>query len=729
MFMKREQSTALTLEIERINLLYQQNVFGLIAMSANAAAFIYIAWPNVSHSLLLAWYLILQASFLVRVIATYLWNRKKSAILSFDDVERWHNFIKLTLFVSGLSWGFCAWISVGSPSTIQHIFAGLLAFGMSAGAVLSYTPSLWAMLAVILPASLAWSVRLLGSGNTDLVLLGILVAVFAGLAVKAAHKLNNFVLTFLRMIVSNRESEERLRMARDSSSAVSWDWYPEKGLFLCEGNLHLLFGMDASSHSDTLESFIGGIGIEDRDKFISEFSQARETGQMDSEVSLGWRDGSDHWVAMRGRASAFKDGRLTRMTGIFWDVTTKNVQDKLRRERDVFEAANKRQLVFLANVSHEIRTPLAAINGFAELMLDSSSHVKGVREPAQIILRNGKYLSSIVNDLLDLAKLETDQLYIQRASLFPLAEIKDSLSLIEDSARQKNLEVSICSKTPIPETIISDAVRFRQILINLLVNAVKYTEKGSIEVELSFEQNKERGGTLRILIKDTGIGMSEETKANLFQPFVRGTQHIHRVPGSGLGLALSRRLVRNLGGDLKLLASTVGHGSTFELNIETGDVRNVKFVWHEEREDQVISFQNFEKANPSPQLCGRKILLVEDEPDLREMMNAFLTRQGASIQMATNGEEAVSLASQQCFDTILMDIKMPVMDGYQATKLLRQRGYQQPIVALTAHANSDDRQRCYDAGCDNYLSKPVDMALLLKIMDGEPSGVPIRVKN
>ncbi len=741
-----KRTPAVELEIQRIDLLYQQNITGLVAMFANSVAFTWIAWNYENHFALMTWATVLNLSLLARAIATLYWQRTKSGLASMADVQRWHHFITLLLFVSGLSWGYCGWISIDSPSPVQHIFAGLLVFGMSAGAIVTYAPSLGAMFAVVLPAVTIWGGGLILTKNPDFILLGTLVLLFFGLGVKAGRNLNRFVASFLRLNAKYQESEERLRMARDSSSAVNWDWFPQKDLFLCHGNLKELFDISGTRFEGTFDNFVEAIPSKEREKvrnlFMAAQKSAQETTRIDSEISLAWSDSSNHWIAIRGRANIEPNGTVERFTGIGWDVTTKNNEAELRHERDLLETSNKKQLVFLANVSHEIRTPLAAINGFSELILRNQALPAGVHESMKTILRNGKYLVSLVNDLLDLAKLETDQLYVQIGNASVVDEIKDCLAIVQESLAGKNLTLDVVHDTKIPTTFQTDTVRFRQILINLLVNAIKYTEQGSIRLNLACHSTSTEQGVFRLTITDTGIGMSVDSQRNLFQPFSRGeNSRAKKVPGSGLGLALSRRLARNLGGDLKLISSTPGEGTTFELEIATGPVIGPVTNFNNEFNLSTISASPTRDIEPAPaalsteapaavsavplknrpRLVGKRILLVEDEPDLRTLMLELLNLEGAEVTVATNGQEAFTQGLAHAFNAILMDIKMPVMDGYEATERLRKNGYRQPIIALTAHASSVDRSRCRASGCDSYLSKPIDIEHLLDLINQQPS--------
>jgi CheY-like chemotaxis protein len=352
--------------------------------------------------------------------------------------------------------------------------------------------------------------------------------------------------------------------------------------------------------------------------------------------------------------------------------------------------------------------------------LDHHDLPREVANDLGIILRNGKFLVSMVNDLLDFSKSETDPLYIQKSRMYPMREIDDALLMVQPSMAHKGISFKVQCDSLIPETIVSDPTRFRQILINLLSNAIKYTDQGTITVRVSCDK-RSQGGVFRVIVGDTGVGMCDKTQLNLFKPFVRGEpSDVKRVPGSGLGLALSQSLARRLGGDVKLLSSAPGEGSIFEMTLETGDLHETRFLAGDVLRSLPVDALSVGVDRRT--LTGKKLLLVEDDPDLRWLMERILKREGATLEMAENGAEAVTQALRDPYHCILMDIKMPVMDGYRATSLLRARGYRNSIVALTASAGSVDKELCFQAGCDAYLSKPVDAAHLLDVIGKQLGG-------
>jgi PAS domain S-box-containing protein len=369
------------------------------------------------------------------------------------------------------------------------------------------------------------------------------------------------------------------------------------------------------------------------------------------------------------------------------------------------EAANQAKSEFLANMSHEIRTPMTAILGYADLLSGEVELPDEQREQIDLIQRNGRHLIAIINDILDISKIESGHMEVESADC-PLAELIDDVAtLMSGRARHKSLAFEIEFETPIPDRVVTDPLRLRQILVNLAGNAVKFTEQGRVRLVASCRRRR-HDARLRITLDDTGIGLGESELANLFEPFTQADASItRRFGGTGLGLAISKRLADMLGGDLTA-ESTPGEGSRFTLDIPVALPSDVEFLDAPIRRGP---------ASPPPEVrhltLRGHILLAEDGPDNQRLIGHILTRAGAEITVVENGRlalEAVLDADTPGFDLILMDMQMPEMGGYEATRRLRDAGVSTPIVALTAHAMAGDREKCLEAGCDEYASKPID---------------------
>lgn len=391
-------------------------------------------------------------------------------------------------------------------------------------------------------------------------------------------------------------------------------------------------------------------------------------------------------------------------------------QIELDNSRRSAEQANLAKSQFLANMSHEIRTPMTSILGFAENCLDANLGEKDRQEAIGTILRNGDHLLRLINDILDLSKIEAGQLRLERIRTSTVDLFEEARGLMAGAANKKGLAFEVEYRNSIPETIETDPTRLRQALINLIGNAIKFSEKGEVRVIVQLVPAPDAGSDamLEVQVVDTGIGIDPKDLDRLFVPFTQADNSMtRRFGGTGLGLTISRQLCRELGGDLAV-ASTPGEGSRFTLTVSTGALDGVRLI------DQPKHFKIRSDRAPQPtsDTIHARILVAEDGIDNQQLIAFILRKAGAEVVLVENGKEAVdaamlALESDEPFDLILMDMQMPVLDGYSATGDLRSRGYTRPIVALTAHAMADERERCLAAGCDEYASKPIDRRRLL----------------
>ncbi len=392
----------------------------------------------------------------------------------------------------------------------------------------------------------------------------------------------------------------------------------------------------------------------------------------------------------------------------------KKAEADLHRAADAAEAANQAKSVFLANMSHEIRTPMTAILGYADLLLDATQTATDHRKCSQTIRRNGEHLLGIINDILDVSKIEADRMTAERVPCFTRQILADVALLTRPRAAQKELEFKIVVDGRIPARIQTDPLRLKQILVNLVGNAIKFTKKGHILIRVSCEDSLPNGA-IHFDVCDTGIGMTEEQAARIFEPFTQADGSTsRRFGGTGLGLTISKRLATLLGGDIHV-RSQAGEGSTFSVWVDAGPLGDAEMI------DTLpdLDAEDLEsKPTVEVRLTGR-ILLAEDGIDNQELLSMHLRRAGAEVVVASNGRIAVQVASAPApagkFDLVLMDMQMPELDGYEATRELRAMGFKPPIVALTAHASPEERPRCLAAGCTDFLGKPITREQLLAL--------------
>jgi len=383
------------------------------------------------------------------------------------------------------------------------------------------------------------------------------------------------------------------------------------------------------------------------------------------------------------------------------------------------EAANRAKSEFLANMSHEIRTPMTAILGYGEL-LSGPALDQGTRtELLETIKRNGHHLLNVINDILDLSKIESGKMEVERIPTSIWQVSAEIASLLRVRAASKGISLDVEFAFPLPETIQSDPIRIRQILLNLVGNAIKFTDKGGVRILVRVDRRQDREPVLRLEIVDTGIGITSAQIKGLFGSFSQADSSMtRRFGGSGLGLAISKRLSELLSGTIEV-QSTPGVGSSFIVTLPTGPLDGVHMIT-EASEVTHLDTEDREDSKRNKAITGR-ILLVEDGPDNRRLISLILKRQGLTIVEAENGKVGLETAIESTkngnpFDLILMDMQMPVMDGYTATAELRKRGYDVPILALTAHAMEGSRDECLNAGCDGYASKPIDHSSLILLV-------------
>ena len=421
-------------------------------------------------------------------------------------------------------------------------------------------------------------------------------------------------------------------------------------------------------------------------------------------------------------------GRPLRMVGVTMDIDDrKHAAETLEHALDAAEAANLAKSQFLANMSHEIRTPMTAIVGYAELMASDPelfSDRKQMQETAAIVQRNGEHLLALINDILDLTKIDAGKMTTESVRMDLLELIGDVHELHRRRASHKGIRLEIQQRDAMPNAVMADPVRIRQVVMNLVNNAIKFTESGSVTMRIEVLRHglgeADDRPRLRLSVIDTGIGISEEQVTRLFTAFEQADDSMaRRFGGTGLGLAISERLAELLGGDV-LVRSRLGSGSTFTLDLPMRLADGAAWIEPGTMNAAAGSTSDATGAEIAQPLEGMRILLVEDGLDNQRLIAHHLRRAGATVSIANNGADGVEhvVSSERNggpFDLVLMDMQMPVMDGYTAARTLREQGEAVPIVALTAHAMTGDRERCLDAGCNAYETKPITRARLIEL--------------
>ncbi len=391
---------------------------------------------------------------------------------------------------------------------------------------------------------------------------------------------------------------------------------------------------------------------------------------------------------------------------------------ELQRARQAAEAANVAKSSFLANISHELRTPLTAILGYTDLLMVPSAMGNDQGRYLATMRRSGEHLLNIINDVLDLSKIEAGRMEVELIDCRLVDVLADVDSLMRPRAATKGIDFSVDYVSPVPERVLTDPTRLRQVLVNLVSNAVKFTEQGSVKISVRHEEVP-NASRLVVEVADTGIGITPEQQDALFKPFTQAdVTTTRRYGGTGLGLSISQRLAEMLGGFLRC-TSEPARGSVFTFSLPVTVAIGSGMLAPGEMQRLLAAAKP--PGEPLRTVIAR-VLLAEDGAEAREVITLHLERAGCSVTSAPDGllavDQAWDAAKQgQPYDVVLMDMQMPVMDGYSATSRLRAEGYKGAIVALTANAMKEDRERCIRAGCDEYLPKPIEIPTLLATIE------------
>jgi PAS domain S-box-containing protein len=520
-------------------------------------------------------------------------------------------------------------------------------------------------------------------------------------------------------IDERKEAEASLQFALQAAQLGDWDFDAVTNTTRRSRKFDEIYGHSVPIENWGYDDFAKQVHPEDREQFGKSFIRALcDAEEFRIDTRILWPNQSVRWISLRGRVYTNRQGRAVRMAGLVMDTTAETLaSQEIQNARLAAEDANREKSYFLANMSHEIRTPIGAILGFTDALRESKRH-----RYLGILRRNGENLARLINDILDLSKVEAGFLEIENTKVNLSDMIEEVVSLFSITAGGKGLQLIKEASPELPTEIVTDGIRLRQILTNIIGNALKFTQEGSVKFQiLKQESATGRPSRLEFRVIDTGPGIDPESVRKLFNPFMQADSSTTRkFGGTGLGLALSRRLARSMGGDLILEQSSLGAGSSFLIIIPLVLSQPQQLSSSDEDHyNEVIEANKtaLEKARRYNRgLKGIKVLLAEDSVDNQELIMRMLNKQGITAELADDGAQAVEKALRDSYDIVLMDMQMPKLDGYSATRKLRRAGFEGPILALTANAMRSDREKCMAAGCDEYLTKPIDPSKLIELI-------------
>ncbi|QDV71213.1 Autoinducer 2 sensor kinase/phosphatase LuxQ [Rosistilla carotiformis] len=521
-------------------------------------------------------------------------------------------------------------------------------------------------------------------------------------------------------------SEERLRSAAEAAGFGMLHADLMKGTVTYSQELKRLVGIDDADDEQTevpIGEMLNWVHPDDRaacDQHYRELVEHPHTAERSIDHRIVCPNGDIRWVRLQAKPlftgdDADEDSQATQLIGTLLDITRqRQFELSLKEAREQAVAANESKSAFLANMSHEIRTPMTAILGYTDLIAEkvnddeTLAHVRTIR-------RNGDFLLDIINDILDISKIEAGKFDISHERFAPNRLVEDVRSIMEVRASERKLDLDVEYHGLIPSEIQSDPKRLKQILINLVGNAIKFTTEGCVNIVVRFLPGEMP--RLQFDVVDSGIGMSEKQKRRLFQPFSQGDGNVNReFGGTGLGLAISKRLTEMLGGEISV-QSNLSQGSRFTITIATGDVEDVPMI----QPQLAIDSKPTEPGKEKEIRLNCQLLVVDDRRDIRFLSRTLLAKAGADVDEAEDGQVAITMVKEKAaagehYDLILLDMQMPRLDGYQTAQQLRKLGFSGPIIALTADAMQGDMTRCIECGCNDYLSKPIDVERLTSMV-------------
>jgi PAS domain S-box-containing protein len=539
----------------------------------------------------------------------------------------------------------------------------------------------------------------------------------SGHAIKPGN-LEEGSIWIIQDISERKQSEERmlilsqrLQLATSSARLGIWDWNVVDNQMVWNDRMFELYGVTPDTFPSNIDAWLNGLHPEDKVSALAE-CQAALNGdrEFNTEFRVLHPDGAVRHLKANAIVMRGADGRAERMTGINADITeSRHTEKELIQATAAAESASRIKSQFLANMSHEIRTPMNGIIAISQL-LQMTELTEEQREYADLIKSSGNNLVKLLSDILDLSRIEAGSVELEVQDFDLSIELQSTTAVFSLLAKGKGLEFIFDICPDVPLLLSGDIERLRQIITNLVGNAIKFSTEGTVSLHITKDEEDEKFTSLRFLVRDSGIGIARNNVGNIFEAFVQADSSTSiKYGGTGLGLSIARHLVELMGGSIGV-ESLEGQGSTFWFTAvfqKQADTRGIPAI------------ETAVEAHTTTSAI--RILLVEDDPANQFAFNRLLSKSDHQVEIAENGLEALKLLEEKDFDVVLMDCRMPVMDGYEATAAIRApasrvRNRAIPIIALTANAMREDRDRCIAAGMDDYLSKPIELPVLLAML-------------
>ena len=704
------------IEAELVTQLYNNLRASLSGATAVAVILMFSIWDVVDQTKLIIWFLIYIGITLLRALLSRLFYKKRSTD-AYEPV--WKNLFQLGVIASAISWSLVAVLFIENLNPLYQLVVSLALAGVCAGAVTSLSAQWKIMLSFVVPVLLVYITVYLMIGGVHK-MIGFLSVAYMGLLVASGRRMYESLYDNVRLtLVSQNQakqimhSEKRFRDVTEATGEYLWETD-------IDGNYTFLTDKVINVKGYKTEDFLGfspdkympeedaisyktalGKGLANRDIFSIECRNLDRNGNISWEHITGkpLLDSNNDVIGFRGSGSSITERKITEIA--------------LIATRKAAETASTAKSEFLATMSHEIRTPMNGVIGMTQLLSDTQL-TNQQKSYVDVISQSGRILITVINDILDYSKIEAGKLELELISFNLQQAVDDVYKLMLSNANSKSIQLHVDMQHDCSINVLGDAIRFRQILLNLLGNAIKFTHKGYVRVVIECLELSNNETQIEVRIEDTGIGINKEAQTKLFTSFSQADGSTTRkYGGTGLGLAISRQLVELMGGDISVV-SEENKGSTFSFKI-TMQLSAENSIDSTSKEINRIYRQSKDVFSE------KKVLLVEDNTANQAVALGVLSNLGFNISIANNGLEAIAAYSTNNYDLILMDCQMPEMDGFEATRKIRLQEHEQekhvPIIALTANAMEDDKQRCYDAGMDDYLCKPFDIDELINILN------------